>query len=221
MKYLLLVSLFLSVLGSNCRDQRPADQFLVSTELQGFLFINVSDIYHNGGQIKLLTQDKEVLLGIYNTKIVYGDSEYDLIEDEHLYRKSIEAEAFYPEYGLFVLKCIGKSDEFYEAELNNKKILIPTDSQHVEFKTLNEFILDTYPIPTESNPLKIEPNENAAIVNNYEEYTFISLEIKGDWVKVKDDKDCYSGEYPSEKEVNGWIRWRKDGKFILKVAYVC
>ena len=40
-------------------------------------------------------------------------------------------------------------------------------------------------------------------------------------LKIIDDKDCYSGDAPSSVDIKGWVRWRKDGKFILKVAHTC
>ncbi len=222
MKYILLAGLFMSVLGNNCQDHKEAsDSYSGNSELNGFIFIDISDIYHNGGEINLITTENESFLSIQNTKITFNGSEYDLIEEEHVYKKSIGAEAFFAEYGLFVLKCLSKSDTFYEAELNKQKVLIPIDSKYVEFKDLEKYILDTYPVPTELNPLRDKPNETALEVNDYLDHTYTAIEIEGDWVKVKDDKECYAGEQPSVKDIVGWVRWRKDGVFMLKVAYTC
>jgi hypothetical protein len=34
-------------------------------------------------------------------------------------------------------------------------------------------------------------------------------------------KDCYSGEAPSEKDIVGWVRWKKDGVIILDIRHAC
>ena len=190
---------------------------------EGFLFIDVSYIYHNGGQVNILNQNKKPTISIIDKLISINNESFDVIEDEHLYKEKIKVESFFPEYGLFIIKSKSASSGFYEVQINNKNYFIKSNEYGdlVSFKLDKQYVLNAYPNPTKENPLRVNPDESSDIISNYEDYTFVSVEIKGDWLKVRDDKDCYPGETPSEKDITGWVRWKKDGKIIIDIRHIC
>jgi len=189
----------------------------------GFVFIDISGINNQEGTISILGQNRDTILHLQNQTISINGIKYKIYEEEHLYKKLVNAEVFDPEYGLFILKCYETTDKFYKVELNGESALVSNSltNKFVQFKILEQYIMESYPIPTQQNPLRTNPDENAGIVDNFDEWIYLPVEIDGDWVKIVDDKDCYSGEAPSQVEIKGWIRWRKDGKFILKVGHTC
>ncbi|WP_431167671.1 hypothetical protein [Tenacibaculum halocynthiae] len=240
MKYflLLVLTMFFScknaVVNKNKKTEKEVSVKTSTTELykkkeselkikEGFLFVDIKKIYFYGGKIALLNDKKDTLIYFKDTKAVFKNEEYDIIEDEVSYNDNIKVKSFDPEYGLFILKCFGLKDGFYEIQINDKKGYINKEDHRnfLKFKGIEKFILDSYPVPNKENPIRLNPNETAEIIKNFDNFSYISVEIKGDWLKVKDDKECYPGEEPSKKDIIGWVRWRKEGKIILKFAHSC
>lgn len=227
MKNILVIPVLVIFLFITCQvSQRSTVEARVrqeSKELIGFLYINISKIYHDKGKVTIISIDKDTIVQVVDKTIELGNKKYETIDEEYQYRKLITTESFDPEYGLFILRCIGFTDGIYEVEINNEIGLVDKKyfNEFIQFKNLERYVLETHPIPSEDNPVRLEPNENSKQMEGFEELTFIPEKIVGDWIKVKDNKECYKGVKPSEVDMVGWIRWRKDGVFILRVAHVC
>lgn len=188
----------------------------------GFVFIDISSIYRDGGQLALLNKDgNDTIFHIKDTKISIDGSQYDIIKDESLYRKKIDVEVFFPEYGLFILRSYEELDGYYSVKINKVEGLIKADLGQTIFKDIENYVLETFPMPTKSNSLRQSPDDDSEIIPNYLDYTYLPVEIKGNWVKVRDNKDCYMGASPSKTNIEGWIKWKKDDCFILKVGHIC
>lgn len=196
----------------------------LKTEIQskGFLFIDISRIYHQGGEL-VIKRKGESEISFRNKEISINGSTFDIINDESKYKKYLSVNSFFPEYGIFILKCETYKNGSYDVKIGNSLAKINFDkySSYLTFKTPEQFVMEGYPNPTENNPLRTEPSQDSKIIHDFLEFTYISVEVKGDWLKIRDDKDCYSGEKPSEKDIIGWVRWRKDGKLILDVRHIC
>ena len=69
--------------------------------------------------------------------------------------------------------------------------------------------------------MRLEPKATGKIVSglDYSELSFVCDEISGDWVKVTCNKACEG--CIDGKVVTGWIRWKENGKVILKQYYTC
>ena len=191
-------------------------------EKKGFLFVDIWKIFY-GRDFALLDKNKDTIINFKNKKAYIEGEEYKMMDEDGFYKKKIKIQSFDPEYGLFILKCLSFSNGFYRVEVNNEVGYVREEGYRdvLKFKTPEEYVLDSYPVPTKSNPLRVNPNEDASIIENYLDFTYLSVEIQGDWLKVKDDKDCFVGEEPSEKDITGWVRWRKDGEIIIKLAQSC
>ncbi len=222
MKKLLFILSIISVTSQCGTIPRPIHEG-ASEELEGFVFIDISKIYHHHGEVTILNEEGDVLIHAKNKMIAVQGKNYETIEEEHLYKKYINVESFHPEYGLFILRCYGSVGENYKVKINDVFGLINKALSHefIEFKDLEKYVMETIPIPDKNNPIRIKPDDNSEIVRDFEEWTFIPVGISGDWLKVRDNKDCYKVITPSERDINGWIRWKRNGVFILKVAYVC
>jgi len=221
MKTVLFIITFLSISFRIYSQQQLVEN--EKGELKGFVFVDISKAYHSSGHISILDLKKDTILTIENKSVSINGKNYETIEEEYLYRKLFDIEVLEAEYGFFILKCYGETDGFYKVGINSSIGLVPNNATNslTVFKDLEKYIMETHPIPTKQNPLRQKPNENSEIVKAFEKWTYLSVEIVGDWLKVTDNKDCYSGASPSTVDIVGWIRWRKDGKFILKVAHSC
>jgi len=220
MKYIIIaiVSVLFSCKGFSQEITELRENHLDTTKVIGFIFL---DLAPTANAINIFNYEDKIIFSVKNNEVCFNNKRFDLKKEEHLYREGFKVEAFYPEHGLFVLKCYANSNGFYYVDFNNQFCKIRNDGDSVEFKDLESYILETYPIPTNSNPVRTEPNDYSKTVKRFLDLVFIPIEIKGDWVKVIDSKDCYSGEYPSKENIEGWIRWRRDGVIIINVAYIC
>ncbi len=190
---------------------------------EGYLFVEISKIYNSEGEFTVMKDNGNPMFYFKGKNIFIADNEYDIINDEHAYKKLINVEAYFPENDLFILKANKTENSSYEVTINDGKGKVDGEkySAIIKFKTQQEYVLEGYPNPTKDNPLRVSPNDSSDIVSGYEDHTYISVEIEGDWLKVKDDKECYSGEEPSKDDIIGWIRWKKDGKVIIDIRHIC
>lgn len=198
------------------------DTIIKKVDNKGFLFVDIWKIFY-GSDFALLDKNRDTIISFKNKKAYIEGEEYKMMDEDGFYKKKIKVQSFDPEYGLFILKCLSFSNGFYKVEVNKEVGYVQEEGNRdvLKFKTFEEYVLDSYPIPTKSNPLRVNPNEEASVVNDYLSFTYLSVEIQGDWLKVKDDKNCFIGEEPSKKDIIGWIRWRKDGEIIIKLAQSC
>jgi len=219
----ILTLIFLTQCCSNKGLSNDSKSGNVEDKLQGFVFIDLSKIYHHKGSVLIVGENKDTIVYTENKSMFINRTSYETIEEEYKYKKHLNIELFNAEYGFFILKCFGITDGFYRVEINGKVGLISLETykEYLKFKDLKQYVIETYPIPTQQNPLRKETNDNSEIVNDFDKWTFIPVEIDGDWLKVIDNKDCYKGAAPSSNDIIGWIRWKKDGEFILKVAHGC
>ncbi len=173
-------------------------------EFRGFVFINIRDIYYSGrGKVEILNQNGETLISIQDTTISVNGKLYGTINEDYLLKKLIHVYLFEPEYSFFVLRCYGIKDDYFEIELDDTIGLINRNLSPmlVEFKDFRTYLMENYPIPTALNPVMSKPDESSIILEGYDNWTYLPLEIEGDWVKVRDDKDCYPGVGPSEMDI--------------------
>ncbi|WP_026998138.1 hypothetical protein [Flectobacillus major] len=128
--------------------------------------------------------------------------------------------AYFDDYYIFHFRAKQSIlPNYFEVQIGSVLKLIEK-SNTMMLLSLEDYILKYYCSASKQNPLKISPNEKSKSISvNFEDVGFICLEIKGDWVKVKCNKECES--CPNGKNIEGWIRWRRNDKIILKQYYNC
>lgn len=192
---------------------------------KGFLYVSIKKIYYGSESLVVFDKEKDTLAFFDKEQVSLNKKTYDIINDEHLYREQIKVNSYNPEYGLFILKCKGIKNQQYIVKINNDDYFININGNKnlLKFKTQEEHVMESYPYLFGENktPLRKQPNDESEIIDGYNDYLYLPVEIKGDWLKVKDDKDCYVGEEPSKEDINGWVRWKKDGKIIIDIRHSC
>jgi hypothetical protein len=128
--------------------------------------------------------------------------------------------AYFPDYYIIHFKA-KEQNENYIVQVGNEMKKIK-QNQFIEFLSWEEYITKFFCITDEKNPLYENPTSDSKIVKEltYQQLNFTCLEVKGDWVKVVCNKDC-EGCPSNGKLITGWIKWRKNGKIILKQRYAC
>ncbi|MDJ1486143.1 hypothetical protein QNI16_37015 [Cytophagaceae bacterium YF14B1] len=218
MQHILLV-LFCIFFYHNSDDFSSTDRGPKS----GFLYLNISKIYTNKLTFSIKNTKGESLCLMKEVRIYFDSLSFDIIEEDFKYRERLKVEVLEPEYGLLIFKCIRFTKDVYVVLVNNQEAYIEKDKyEHLlKFKTLPQYLLSTYPIPSSLSPIRMTPSDTGKVIEKYDQYTYTPLEVTGDWIKVKTSKDCYSGETLPKKDITGWIRWGRKGKMIIKLAYRC
>lgn len=214
----------LVIFGASSDFINGAETLLIQKEkITGFVFVKISKIYHNDGVISIINEKMDTILYLKNKQVKVGSDSYEIIDQEYLYRQHVKVQWYNPEYGLFVLKCFGRTGDSYKVEINGQTGLINSKlyADLIEFKNLERYVLEASPVPTEANPIRKRPNTNSNIIEGYLDWTYNPVKIEGDWLMVEDDKECYKGIAPSTNNIVGWIKWKANGKLILKVALTC
>lgn len=189
--------------------------------VNGIISVDMLSIYNQTDSLKIFNIDKTEFAELFDNKLRIKGVDYDLSETRASVLNSlISSWMFFPEYDLFMVECIGKVPGYFKVLINGETKLISSDSKLLSFETYEEHILNYYPIPTDENPLKLLPEGSSSIIEDYDDYSYHAVEIKGDWVKLECDSDC--GNICPSPKVVGWIRWRnKEGRLIAKIAYSC
>ena len=187
-----------------------------------FLFIDIGTVYFKGGSFTILNQTKDTIAYFKDKKVLINNKEYETIEESGFYKNKLNCISFDPEYDLFILKYIGKKNGFYEVMINEQVRLIDIEESKglITLKTTEEYILEAYPKLNENTPIREQANNSSKVISNYLDFTYLPVEIKGDWLKVKDDKECFIDK-PSKTDIIGWVRWRKNGEIIINIAHSC
>ena len=145
--------------------------------------------------------------------------EYNCLPEER--KENFSPWAFEPGIGVFTIRCIGISPKGYKVVVNETKNMIKylEKNKYLKLETIEEHLLNILVgWDSEENPLRESPDDNAPTVQlPISPDTSCDLiyadKHKGDWIHVisKCDEDS--------SESLGWIRWRKDGIFMIEMYY--
>lgn len=118
------------------------------------------------------------------------------------------------DYDLFYLRAVTISRNWIEVIVNNKTGRTAWIDRHiVEFVPWPEFFLEVFSVELinpSSNPVRLQPLENASIVINPGRSSLMPVAVKGDWMKVSLSQDA-----PGAIPKLGWIRWKKNDQLLI------
>ena len=218
MKRVLLLLLFVSGLAYGQSN---------SSDIKGYLFIDLAKMKYLDEELTLLGSDQERFALFSKGNVGINGTEYSIIEEEHLYEDFFKVEHYDPEYNVFVVSCEGIENGYYLASINNEVgyVNIEDHKRFVRFKSVEQYFLDGhYYLNRTENILRSHPNSDSLeiTVKEYKKYFFKATEMRGDWLKLQDDKECPLGEMGmSELDIKGWLQWRRNGKIIVDFALKC
>jgi len=178
------------------------------------------------GLINILPYMEENQENIYFDKIIiYNDSECksvfcscDLDNTGYLPKgKNIIPVYNSIDYGWYCFVCTDSNTDFYEIAINETERKYIKKDKNIIYYTWERFFDSVFTInPTEENPLRESPSNDAEIIDIYandwnwdepDDY-YQKVEMKDEWLHLKYEK---SG-------IEGWLRWRKGNDVIVDIS---
>lgn len=181
-------------------------------KIKGYLIILSDKIQEENGELEIYNLDKSVFAKI---KSIRGNEPSNDKLVNNIY-------AYYPDYYIIHFQVSDFDEDYYKVKIGKTQKLIQKN-KFVTFFDQSKYLLEYFCITNKSNPLrKFDSDESELSYKNldYSTLNFICLEVKGDWIKVKCNIDCEGCGTESNK-IEGWIRWRKNGKIIIEQRYSC
>ena len=172
------------------------------------------------------------------TFIVYKDSLLkDTIAKINLYETDLNkynicGKFSKPDYGILHLVCLHQDSKFYKVMINTKDFAFIAKTNGLIFKTWSEYLLSVYGLGRNHTAIGDFKKQSVLrdISNQLDTLTipkgiesFCPIEIKGDWIKIQYDCDntegisCLKKKQNCESPLIGWIRWRKDNRFLIDI----
>ena len=121
------------------------------------------------------------------------------------------------EVGGLIMRCIAKSEDYYYVVVNEQTNLVKRVRKRNDllFQTVEEHVLGALVwTDFDINPLRMYPSDDAQVIDyayaSYYGEIIVSIKMNGDWIKII---EAFS------EEVLGWIRWRKEDRFMVWLFY--
>jgi len=121
------------------------------------------------------------------------------------------------EYGWYCFVCTGSNTNSYEVAINRTDKKYVRKDKNIKYYTWGNFFDAVFTVnPTEENPLREEPSDDAPKVNIFDdediggdpEDYYQEIKLQGEWLHIKYEK---SGD-------GGWLRWRKGNDIIANIS---
>jgi len=183
---------------------------------KGFVRVDLDNIYLNSDSLDIYNEDHSIHSRIRGKMLYVDGKQFNLMEDrKDTIRNYIKSYSFDPDYRVFILESADSLDGFFKVEMNGGYKLVPAKNRNVKFETLEEFVLSSMPNLRESTPLRTAPEESASIVQNFEDYYYLSIRIEGDWLYLECDVEF--NECPKNAD-KGWVKWRDETGVLIRLA---
>lgn len=173
--------------------------------------------------IILSTNDSE------NDKLIFISdtllfSDYERYKEPIISKNNFNPLCFFPEYNIsyFEANKINDNGELkYLIKLSEIKLGYISLNRNINIENWSDFLLNKSINGDEmevfDKPTEVSKSKN---VNLKElDYNYTIIKVENDWVQVKCNDEC-GGNCPNFNAI-GWVRWRKDGKIIVNLGYIC
>jgi hypothetical protein len=154
-----------------------------------------------------------------------GEYDHDL-KNRSEAEKWFDPETLWFEYYIFNLRVIDKNGKWLNVVVNNQTgetMWIKTVTG-LNFVTWEKFLLNTTAISGNQNfviEVKTKPNDESKTLRKLGQKECLeSIEIKGDWMRVKTNEilDCDDSGKIQEQ---GWIKWRQNNYLAIEYDLTC
>ena len=122
--------------------------------------------------------------------------------------------AYEPGIGILTMRSVGQTENGYMIVAHEQRNTIKLFKHHanLRFYTVEGFVVRAPVVQVDFriNPVRESPNDNASIISVSSFEALTATEMNGEWVKIYDF---------IEDNVLGWVRWKKDDRFMLHVFF--
>lgn len=125
-----------------------------------------------------------------------------------------------PDYFRIAFECVDTIGTSYKVRLSDTDFtMIDKKNKNFKKESISDFVSGWtslgFDFNRAINPVKESPKDDSKTIVHKEQQKYKiwrgeSLEVRGDWIKVKTVKD----------EV-GWVRWRKGNTVLIRMYYAC
>jgi hypothetical protein len=127
-------------------------------------------------------------------------------------------ESLWLDYNSFVFRCVSKRPGWLQVVVNNKtgKSYWIKSSPYLKFSTWEEFLKQMFSITRSRKfpqTVHAQPSPSTREVNYRVKDCFEVVEMRGDWIKVKQAGHC---EVRDAGFRTGWIRWRRGQSLLVE-----
>ncbi len=233
---ILLGTLFLTIstFGQNRKDwtqldflnKASEDPFMTENDISGQCFIRLSDNFdYYKTPIIIRSTDKMEILRIEFSDSLGTTTTVTTTFKGQSYKQFDNQNPFNPwlfsdnsDYFRLAFECVDSTGTQYKVKINDEEVVsISKDNTDFKKQEITDFVIDWtslgFDFDRSANPLRESPNGKIIIHADQKEYkiwTGESLEVKGDWIKVKTLKN----------EV-GWVKWRSGNKVLIRMYFAC
>ena len=233
MKAIILIgTLFLTIstFGQNRKDWTQLDflnkdsenPFMTENNISGLCFIILSDNfdYYKKPIIIRSTDNKEIVriefidsLGMTTT---FKGQSYRQFDNKNPFKPWLFSDN--SDYFRLAFECVDSTGTHYKVRINEKELVsISKNNKDFKKQETSDFVKDWTSLGCDfdrsTNPLRETPNGKIikhADQTNYKIWNGESIEVKGEWIKVK-----------TLKNEIGWIRWRSGSKVLIRMYFAC
>lgn len=179
---------------------------------EGAVVIDYRSLHMQGGELLIRNINNEVIGKFTSDSIFIKTNKYKI---EKLRRKvfygHFKSLAFYPEYYIVVLKGKANDENRIEISLDGESAFV--DSEYASFETYEEHLKDQSVSLSKKSPLKKEMDDSSETISTYLDYSYVVLDIEGEWLKVECDKEVFGLDF------KGYVRWRVNDDIAVSVLY--
>ncbi len=192
---------------------------------KGLRLITIADTL--GVVVLSNTYEKDHFISIYNEdgSLWHQFSFYDDGKGEKP-KSDFRPLAFHPDYFLLVMTCVEKMQDRLKVIVNEETKVtkfVKAEDSTLRFETWEKHVLDTFNInfDQKSNPIRHAPNGKPLDPILFSPQGPVSgIEVEGDWLKIKWAKDLETPNADDSYQT-GWISWKKNGKLLIELNYLC
>jgi len=230
--FILLGFLFLTIptVGQNRKDWTRLDYlnkasespFMTEKDISGQCFIILADnfdYYKNPIIIKTADKKEFIRLEFGETLVTtFNSKSYVQCDQTNPFNPWLFG--CNPDYFSLAFECVDSTGTDYRVKINEREFaLISKQNKDFKKQKITDFVKDWTTLGCDfdrhANPLRETPKSDGKIINHpdqkeYKIWNGESLEIQGDWIKVK-----------TLKNEIGWIKWRTGNKVLIRMYFAC
>jgi hypothetical protein len=223
-KCIISILLSLTFIFDSCNNEKETNDMI--SESMGIIVYNFD--YESSDDVKIYEDTLKTIFSTFNDNIFIIENDtfslVDLSDLPYFMQKhnfKCKEFDFTPTVIHFFVKF--QTKKYYAIEIGGRTMFIDKGENRFLYYSYEEYLLG-FPISTdlESNVLKQSPNsdENIFLDKNFY-WSFQPIEIQGDWMKVKTTNFCLSIDEDKFITYEGWLRYKKDGKLLIRQLFSC
>lgn len=178
----------------------------------GLIIIDYESLLRKKGELIIVNSSQNEVGKFTSDSIILEENKYEIDKLRRtVFYEHFSALAFYPDYYIVVLRGNKIDKNRFEITLNGESVFI--ESKYASFQTVEDHLKNKSVYLTKKSPLKKDMDDSSEIISDYLDYSYVVIDIKGMWMRVKCDKEVYGLDF------EGYVRWKVNDEITITVLY--